>query len=92
MLIKIALNSYKLAKLINANISEVGLSSNDKKMIIDAHNKIRQAVALGQTHGQPPAANMMELVSSIYTKLLSILNNLLQFKLFHEHLKPYCLK
>lgn len=38
-----------------------GLSSKDKQIILDYHNKVRQAVALGHVPGQPPAANMLEM-------------------------------
>ncbi|KAG8235435.1 hypothetical protein J437_LFUL015501 [Ladona fulva] len=38
------------------------LSCNEKQQILNQHNKLRQSVALGQVRGQPPAANMRELV------------------------------
>ncbi|XP_014367510.1 venom allergen 5 isoform X1 [Papilio machaon] len=39
-----------------------GLSAYEKQAIVDAHNRLRQSVALGQVSSQPPAANMMEMV------------------------------
>lgn len=39
-----------------------GLSAYEKQLIVDAHNRLRQSVALGQVSSQPPAANMMEMV------------------------------
>ncbi|XP_011297127.1 venom allergen 5 [Fopius arisanus] len=39
-----------------------GLSCQDKQTILDEHNRLRQLVALGQVHGQPSAANMMEMI------------------------------
>lgn len=39
-----------------------GLTCQDKQTILDEHNRLRQMVALGQIHGQPGAANMMEMV------------------------------
>ncbi|XP_012286134.1 venom allergen 5.02 isoform X2 [Orussus abietinus] len=39
-----------------------GLTCQDKQSILDEHNRLRQLVALGQIHGQPGAANMMELI------------------------------
>ncbi|CAG4914802.1 unnamed protein product [Colias eurytheme] len=39
-----------------------GLTSYEKQAIVDAHNRLRQSVALGQVSSQPPAANMMEMV------------------------------
>jgi len=38
------------------------VTAQEKKTIIDHHNRIRQSVALGQIWGQPPASNMMEMV------------------------------
>lgn len=40
-----------------------GISCEEKQIILDEHNRLRQLVALGQIHGQPGAANMMEMVS-----------------------------
>lgn len=40
-----------------------GISCEEKQIILDEHNRLRQLVALGQIHGQPSAANMMEMVS-----------------------------
>lgn len=40
-----------------------GLTAYEKQAIVDAHNRLRQSVALGQVSSQPPAANMMEMVS-----------------------------
>lgn len=39
-----------------------GVSDYEKQVILDMHNKMRQLVANGQVGGQPPAANMMEMV------------------------------
>ncbi|CAK1546025.1 unnamed protein product [Leptosia nina] len=39
-----------------------GLTAYEKQAIVDAHNRLRQSVALGQVSSQPPAANMMEMV------------------------------
>lgn len=39
------------------------ISCEEKQIILDEHNRLRQLVALGQIHGQPGAANMMEMVS-----------------------------
>ncbi|KAJ0178778.1 hypothetical protein K1T71_005553 [Dendrolimus kikuchii] len=39
-----------------------GLTASEKQAIVDAHNRLRQSVALGQVASQPPAANMMEMV------------------------------
>ncbi|CAG9795124.1 unnamed protein product [Diatraea saccharalis] len=39
-----------------------GLTALEKQAIVDAHNRLRQSVALGQVSSQPPAANMMEMV------------------------------
>ncbi|CAG9559934.1 unnamed protein product [Danaus chrysippus] len=39
-----------------------GLTAYEKQAIVDAHNRLRQSVALGQVLSQPPAANMMEMV------------------------------
>ncbi|XP_050302585.1 venom allergen 5 2-like [Anthonomus grandis grandis] len=38
-----------------------GVTEEEKRTIIDHHNKMRQSVALGQIGGQPPASNMMEM-------------------------------
>lgn len=40
-----------------------GISCEEKQIILDEHNRLRQLVALGQIHGQPSAANMMEMVA-----------------------------
>ncbi|XP_021939333.1 venom allergen 5-like, partial [Zootermopsis nevadensis] len=39
-----------------------GLSCADRQLILDAHNKARQTVALGRAPGQPAASNMLEMV------------------------------
>lgn len=41
------------------------MTAQEKKTIIDHHNRIRQSVALGQIWGQPPASNMMEMVIKV---------------------------
>ncbi|CAD6202681.1 GSCOCG00009714001-RA-CDS, partial [Cotesia congregata] len=38
------------------------VSCQDKQTILDEHNRLRQLIALGQVHGQPPATNMMEMI------------------------------
>lgn len=38
-----------------------GVTEGDKNMILEYHNRMRQAVAMGTVPGQPAAANMMEL-------------------------------
>ncbi|CAG9765266.1 unnamed protein product [Ceutorhynchus assimilis] len=38
-----------------------GVTEQEKQIIINDHNKMRQSVALGQIGGQPPASNMMEM-------------------------------
>ncbi|XP_041970917.1 cell wall protein PRY3-like [Aricia agestis] len=43
-------------------IKSGGLTAFEKQAIVDAHNRLRQSVALGQVSSQPPAANMMEMV------------------------------
>ncbi|XP_077280956.1 venom allergen 5 isoform X3 [Temnothorax americanus] len=39
-----------------------GISCEEKQIILNEHNRLRQLVALGQIHGQPGAANMMEMI------------------------------
>jgi len=39
------------------------ISCEEKQIILDEHNRLRQLVALGQIRGQSSAANMMEMVS-----------------------------
>lgn len=43
-----------------------GLTAYEKQAIVDAHNRLRQSIALGQVSSQPPAANMMEMVRHTY--------------------------
>ncbi|XP_014484388.1 PREDICTED: venom allergen 5-like [Dinoponera quadriceps] len=38
------------------------ISCEEKQIILNEHNRLRQLVALGQIHGQPSAANMMEMI------------------------------
>lgn len=38
-----------------------GVTPEEKKVILERHNTMRQSVALGQIGGQPPASNMMEM-------------------------------
>ncbi|XP_045483756.1 venom allergen 5-like [Harmonia axyridis] len=38
-----------------------GVTEQEKRIILDVHNRMRQAVALGQIDGQPPASNMIEM-------------------------------
>ncbi len=45
-----------------------GVSCADKQIILDTHNRLRQSVALGRVAGQPGAANMMEMVSTMQKK------------------------
>jgi hypothetical protein len=40
-----------------------GLSCADRQVILEAHNKARQSVALGRVPGQPAASKMLEMVS-----------------------------
>ncbi|XP_008552386.2 venom allergen 5 [Microplitis demolitor] len=48
---------------LGKNILRAGvISCQDKQTILDEHNRLRQLIALGQVHGQPPAANMMEMI------------------------------
>lgn len=49
------------------------LSAYEKQAIVDAHNRLRQSVALGQVSSQPPAANMMEMVSYKHSMIENIL-------------------
>lgn len=53
----------KIAFIHVALFPGAGLSQNDKQLILDMHNAMRQSIALGQVGGQPPATNMMEMVS-----------------------------
>lgn len=46
-------------------IGSSGVSAFEKQIILDVHNRMRQSVALGYISGQPPAANMMEMVKSL---------------------------
>lgn len=52
------------------------MTAQEKKTIIDHHNRIRQSVALGQIWGQPPASNMMEMVIVVKLPLKSLLKKL----------------
>ncbi|XP_024084997.1 venom allergen 5 isoform X1 [Cimex lectularius] len=45
------------AKLLKSG----GLSCEEKRLIVDAHNRLRQRVALGKVPGQSPAENMLEM-------------------------------
>ncbi|XP_046743306.1 venom allergen 5-like [Diprion similis] len=38
------------------------LSCTEKKIIVDEHNRLRSAIAMGTVSGQPAASNMMEMV------------------------------
>jgi hypothetical protein len=51
-----------------------GLTAAQKKTLVDAHNEFRRQVANGKTN-QPPAANMLEIVS-IYTQHIRIVLHL----------------
>ncbi|CAG9834494.1 unnamed protein product [Diabrotica balteata] len=42
------------------------ISQYNKQLILDLHNAMRQSIALGQIGGQPPAANMMEMLIEGY--------------------------
>ncbi|XP_001605587.3 venom allergen 5.01-like [Nasonia vitripennis] len=44
------------------SMMRTGLSCQDKRNILDEHNRLRQLVALGQVNGQPSAKMMMEMV------------------------------
>ncbi|XP_011498370.1 PREDICTED: venom allergen 5.01-like [Ceratosolen solmsi marchali] len=44
------------------NLIRSGVSCQDKRNILDEHNRLRQLVALGQIRGQPPAKLMMEII------------------------------
>ncbi|XP_046819084.1 venom allergen 5-like isoform X3 [Vespa crabro] len=52
-----------LANCMGKKILRSGrISCEEKQIILDEHNRLRQLVALGQIHGQPGAANMMEML------------------------------
>lgn len=40
---------------------EYGVTEEEKRLIIEEHNYLRQTVANGQVHGQPAAQNMQEI-------------------------------
>ncbi|XP_014212871.1 venom allergen 5-like [Copidosoma floridanum] len=44
------------------NLMRTGVSCQDRRTILDEHNRLRQLVALGQIRGQPSAKMMMEMV------------------------------
>jgi hypothetical protein len=41
--------------------SETGITREEKRLILEEHNFLRQSVAMGQVPGQPAAANMQEM-------------------------------
>ncbi|KAF6203578.1 hypothetical protein GE061_001910, partial [Apolygus lucorum] len=43
-----------------------GLTCEEKRQIVDLHNELRQAVAVGRVPGQSQASNMLEMVSRVY--------------------------
>lgn len=55
--VKIAQGCSGNGRMIKAG----GLTQVERQEIVDAHNRLRQSVALGQVSSQPPAANMMEM-------------------------------
>lgn len=40
-----------------------GLTCQDKQIIVEEHNRLREWVAQGEIEGQPAAENMMEMVN-----------------------------
>ncbi|XP_065212226.1 venom allergen 5-like [Planococcus citri] len=47
------------ASCYNKYVIKRGLSCEDKQLILEMHNQLRQSVALGQVQGQPGASSMM---------------------------------
>jgi hypothetical protein len=41
--------------------SETGITREEKRLILEEHNYLRQSVAMGHVPGQPAAANMQEM-------------------------------
>lgn len=79
---------YVILQLCNSHValfSGAGLSPSDKQLILDMHNAMRQSIALGQVGGQPPAANMMEMVSRKLTGTWVGRNLLVAYGSFNSH-------
>ncbi|XP_071449351.1 scoloptoxin SSD552-like [Hetaerina americana] len=62
LLLLVVLSSPAWAYGGKSFMSSGQLSCGDKQQILSMHNQMRQRVANGQVHGQPPAANMKEMV------------------------------
>lgn len=48
------------------------VSCQDKQLILDEHNDIRQKISFGEIQGMPTAANMRELVRDNFRLIFSI--------------------
>lgn len=46
------------------------MTCQDKQIILETHNRLRQMLALGKIRGQPPSLDMRELVYYLYTFLM----------------------
>lgn len=55
--------------------SERGLTCEDKQLVLEMHNQLRQSVALGQVQGQPAASSMMLLVSDNHSIHINLAQN-----------------
>uniref|UniRef100_A0A224XJN9 Putative scp-like extracellular protein n=1 Tax=Panstrongylus lignarius TaxID=156445 RepID=A0A224XJN9_9HEMI len=45
----------------NSKLLWKGVTAEDKEIILDVHNRYRQAISLGRIRGQPSATNMLEM-------------------------------
>lgn len=44
-----------------SNDTGTGITQEERRLILEEHNRLRQTVAMGYVHGQPAAANMQEM-------------------------------
>lgn len=51
---------------------QLDLSTDQKDMIVQVHNRYRSQVAIGNVSGYEPAANMLEMVSTLKVKVISM--------------------
>ncbi|XP_058804555.1 venom allergen 5 [Phymastichus coffea] len=62
MLLSMLAHAPRCLACTGKSMIRTGVSCQDKRNILDEHNRLRQLVALGQVNGQPSAKMMMEMV------------------------------
>lgn len=70
---------YHIITFGSYSLIESGITPQEKATILEAHNRLRSAVAMGLQPGQPGAQNMKEIVSLYFILFIFSIFYLFQF-------------